>query len=281
MLTVVLGLLSAVVWGGGDFLGGMLSRGTSVLGVVLVSQIVGMTMALVIALAIGETAMLPEDVVWCALAAVAGGIGITSLYHGLAVGRMGVVAPVTGVLAAVIPVAAGILLQGVPGTLVLIGIVLAITAVVLVSRVPSDGVRDGPSGLRFALIGGVGIGLFSIFLARMSHGHAFGPLALIRALEAVMLGVAILVTRSPWRAPRRLLPAMTGVGVLDMAGNSFFVLAVQAGSLAVAAVLSSLYPVTTVILATLVLRERVTRSHAVGIALAVTAIACIAIGSAA
>ena len=89
------------------------------------------------------------------------------------------------------------------------------------------------------------------------------------------------MTRSAWRAPRRLLPAIAGVGVLDMAGNGAFILAVQTGALAVAAVLSSLYPVTTVILATVVLHERVTRSHAVGIALAAVAVGCIAAGSAA
>ena len=280
MTTVLLGLLSAVVWGGGDFGGGLLSRRTPVFGVVLVSQVVGMTIALVLALGVGETVLLTEDVAWSALAAVAGGVGITALYHGLSVGRMGVVAPVTGVLAALIPVAAGIILEGVPGAIVVVGIVLAITAVVLVSRVPDDGTHRGPSGLRFALIGGFGLGAFSICLARISDGHAFGSLALIRGLEGVMLVVVILVTRSPWRAPRGLLPAMTGVGALDMAGNASFVLAVQAGSLAVAAVLSSLYPVTTVILATVFLGERVTRSHAVGIGLAAAAIACIGLGSA-
>ena len=280
MATVVLGLLSAVVWGGGDFGGGLLSRRTPVFGVVLVSQVVGATIALVLALVVGETVLLPEDVGWSALAAVAGGVGITALYHALSVGRMGIVAPVTGVLAALIPVAAGILLEGVPGAIVLVGIVLAITAVILVSRVPDDGTHAGPSGLRFALVGGVGLGAFSIFLAQISDGHAFGSLALIRGLEGVMLVALILVTRSPWRAPRRLLPAMTAVGALDMAGNASFVLAVQAGSLAVAAVLSSLYPVTTVILATVFLGERVTRSHAVGIGLAAVAIACIGLGSA-
>jgi uncharacterized membrane protein len=250
-----------------------------VFGVVLVSQVVGMTIALVIALVSGETPMLPADAFWSVLAAVAGGVGITSLYHGLAVGRMGIVAPITGVMAALIPVGAGIVLEGIPPTLVVVGIVLAIAAVVLVSRVPDDGRHTGPSGLRFALIAGVGIGAFSIFLAQLSDGHVFGPLALIRGVEGLMLIVVIAVTRSPWRAPGRLLPAMTAVGALDMAGNGFFVLAVQAGSLAIAAVLSSLYPVTTVILATVFLRERVTPSHAVGIGLAAAAIACIALGS--
>lgn len=111
---------------------------------------------------------------------------VTALYHALAVGRMGVVAPVTGVLAALIRVLAGIMLEGVPSSLTMIGIALAIVAVVLVSRV-SDA-SSGPSGVRFALLAGVGIGLFSVFVAQISDGHAFGPLAVIRLAEAVMVG---------------------------------------------------------------------------------------------
>ena len=269
------------MWGCGDFGGGLLTRRTALFGVVLGSQLVGMAMAFVIAVVRGETAMLPADVLWSVLAGLAGGIGISGLYNGLAVGRMGVVAPITAVLAALIPVAAGILLQGIPAPLVVAGIGLAIVAVVLVSRVGDDpDVPDRPSGLRFALIGGVGIGLFSVFVAQLSDGHAFGPLTLIRGTEAALIALVVLVTRASWRPERRLWAPIAGVGVLDMAGNGAFILAVQAGSLAVAAVLSSLYPVTTVVLAAVFLRERVTATHAVGIALAIAAIACIAAGTA-
>lgn len=236
-----------------------------------------MVVALGLAILRGETAPLPADLVWSVLGGVTGGIGITALYRGLAVGRMGIVAPVTGVIAALIPVAAGIVLEGLPTSLVLFGIVLAIAAVVLVSRVRDAG--SGPSGLGLALLAGVGIGLFSVCIAQISDGHAFGPLVVIRGTEAILVAAAVVVTRSSWRPERRLLPAIAAVGVLDMIGNGAFILAVQVGALAVAAVLSSLYPVTTVILAAVVLRERVTRVHAIGIALAVGAIACIAIGS--
>ena len=151
-----------------------------------------MALAFGLSLLRGETAPLPMDLVWSVLCGVVGGVGITALYHGLAVGRMGVVAPVTGVLAALIPVVAGIVLEGVPSALTLVGIVLAIVAVVLVSRV-SDA-SSGPSGLRFALVAGLGIGLFSVFVAQVSDGHAFGPLAVIRLVEAVLIGVVVLVT---------------------------------------------------------------------------------------
>jgi len=248
-----------------------------VLGVVMVSQLVGTVLAFVLAIVRGETLPLPEDLPWSIAGGLSGGIGIVALYRGLAVGRMGVVAPVTGVLAAVIPVTFGIVVEGLPTITVIVGIALAIVAVVLVSRV-DDG-RGGASGLGLALVSGIAIGGFGVAINQISAGHAFGPLTIIRASEAVLIGAIIVIGRQAWRTDRRWLPAMAGVGVLDMAGNAGFILAVQAGSLAIAAVLSSLYPVTTVILATIVLRERVTRSHAVGIALAVAAIVCIAAGS--
>jgi drug/metabolite transporter (DMT)-like permease len=190
---------------------------------------------------------------------------------------MGIVAPITGVIAALIPVAAGIALEGLPAPLVLFGIGLAFVAVVLVSRVGDE--RAGPSGIGLALLAGIAIGLLGVAIAQISDGHVFGPLTVLRATEALLIGAIVIVGRQAWRPPSGLWPALAGVGVMDMAGNGAFILAVQAGSLAVAAVLSSLYPVTTVVLATIVLHERVTRSHAVGIALAMAAIACIAAGS--
>jgi drug/metabolite transporter (DMT)-like permease len=256
----------------------LLVRRAPVFGVVLVSQLVGAAIALVLGLLRGETLPLPSDVPLSIVGGVVGGIGIVALYRGLAIGRMGVVAPVTGVLAATIPVMFGIFVEGLPGPLVVVGIGLAIVAVVLVSRV-DDG-RAGPSGIGLALVAGVAIGLFGVVISQISEGHAFGPLTIIRAAEAVMIAGVIVLGRQAWRADRRLLPAMAGVGVLDMAGNATFILAVQAGALSVAAVLSSLYPVATVVLAMLVLHERMTRSHAIGIVLAAGAIVCIAVGSA-
>ena len=143
-----------------------------------------MLLAVGLAVLRGETAPTQADLIWSVLGGAAGAIGITALYRGLAVGRMGIVAPVTGVIAALIPVTVGIVLEGVPPPLVLVGIALAIVAVVLVSRVRDDE-RVGPSGLGLALVGGVGIGLFSVFAAQISEGHAFGPLAVIRAVEGL------------------------------------------------------------------------------------------------
>ena len=266
-----------MTWGTGDFGGGLMSRRTPLFGVVLVSQLVGTVVALGLAVVRGESLPSVADAGWSVAAGLLGGIGISALYQGLAVGRMGVVAPITGVMAALIPVAAGIAFEGLPPPLVMFGIGLAFVAVVLVSRVTDE--RSGPSGVGLALVAGATIGLLGVAIAQISDGHVFGPLTILRASEAALVSTIVVLGRRQWRAERRWWPRLAGIGIMDMCGNGAFILAVQAGSLAVAAVLSSLYPVTTVVLATILLHERVTRSHAVGIALAAVAIACISAGS--
>jgi drug/metabolite transporter (DMT)-like permease len=249
-----------------------------VFGVVLLSQLVGMGLTLVIATVRGEPVPSGNDLLLCVAAGSLGGIGITALYRGLAVGRMGIVAPITGVLAAIIPVVGGIVLEGWPSQLVLLGIVVAILAVVLVSRVADEG--GGRAGLAEALIAGTAIGLFGIVISQINEGFVFSSLTVIRGVQVVLVTAVVLLTRSAWRLPRATLPLVIAVGFLDMLGNAFYLLGVQSGALAIASVLSALYPVTTVILAALILRERVTRDHTIGIALAALAIALIGFGSA-
>ena len=211
------------------------------------SQLVGMALVAVLAVLRAEPMPGPIDLGWSVLSGIFGGIGITALYRGLAVGRMGIVAPITGVLAAIIPVVAGIALEGVPGPLVIAGIVIALVAVLLVSRVADEG--GGRAGLTEALIAGTTIGLFGVTIAQISDGLVFGPLTLIRGVQALLVVGIVLVTRSAWRPRIDLLPAIAAIGVADMAGNSLYFLAVQTGSLAISSVLSALYPVVTVILA--------------------------------
>jgi drug/metabolite transporter (DMT)-like permease len=246
---------------------------------VFISQVVGMAIALGLAVLRTETQPPVADLGWSVAGGIAGGIGIASLYRALAVGRMAVVAPVTAVLAATIPVIVGFTIDGLPKPIVLVGMAIAIGAVLLVSRVEDE--TEGRSrGLGLAVLAGTGFGLFGVCIGQLSDGHVFGPLALVRLTEAVMIGGLIVVTRSAWRPPRDLILAILAVGILDMAGNGAYILSAQAGSLAIASVLSSLYPVTTVILATVILRERVTRVHALGIVMAVAAVTLIAAGSA-
>lgn len=275
---MVLGLAAAAAWGAGDFGGGLASRRSPVFGVVLVSQLTGMALSLALALVGGETFPVGRDLLLCVVAGVFGGVGITALYRGLAVGRMGIVAPVTGVLAAVIPVGAGVVFEGIPAPLVQVGIAVAVVAVVLVSRVADEG--GGRAGLPEALVAGVSIGLFGVVISALSDGNVFASLTVIRIVQAALVVGAIVVARQAWRPGRSMLPALALVGVLDMVGNSCYLLAVQTGLLAVASVLSALYPVSTVILAAIFLRERVTREHTIGIVLAGLAVALIGAGSA-
>lgn len=276
-LSVVFGLLSALTWGAGDFGGGRATRRGPVFGVVLVSQALGLTLAAVLAIVRAEPLPGPADVGWAALAGVTGALGIASLYQGLASGRTTVVAPIAGVLAATIPVSVGWLSQGVPSAWRMAGIGLALLAVVLVS-ISSDPLGDRPAGVRYGILAGIGFGLFNVFASRFSPGVVFGPLVIVRAIEAVAIVSTILLTRRAWRLPRSVVPLALAVGVGDMAGNGFFVLAAQAGRLDIASVLSSLYPVTTIVLAAVLLHERVTRLHAAGIGMAAGAIVLISGG---
>jgi drug/metabolite transporter (DMT)-like permease len=258
------------------------ARRAPVLGVVIVSQAVGLTLALVIALLRGEPPPGPADLAWAAAGGLAGGIGIASLYHGLATGRVAVVAPIAGVLAAALPVLVGAALQGLPGAARMAGVRLAIVAVVLVS-VSADPAGGRQSGVRFGLLAGLGFGLFNVFASRFSAGIVFGPLVVVRGVEAALIGGLVVATRwrgsgRAWRVPRGVVPLAMAVGVGDMAGNAFFILAAQAGRLDVAAVLSSMYPVTTIVLATVLLHERMSRVQLGGVAVAASAIALIAAG---
>ena len=230
-----------------------------------------------LALAIGEPFPGTPTLLLAALAGVLAVAGILGLYTGLAVGRMGVVAPVTGIIAAILPVGVGLIELGWPRTGVVVGIGLALVAVVLVSG-SSD--PDGrPSGIEYAIVGGVGLGLFNIAVAAFPEHRVAWPLAVIKLGSLIPIAVLVVVGRRPWRVPRPVVPAMLVVAALDLAGNGLYILATQAGRLDIAASLSSLYPVTTVVLAVVVLRERVTRSHVAGIVLAGAAIALIASGS--
>src|SRR3954451_8205934 len=151
---VVLGLRPAVPWGLGDFGGGLISRRAPVAGVLLFSQVAGATLSLVAALALGESVPGAGDIGWALASSFFGAIGLACLYTGVARGRMGVVAPVTGVLVAAIPAIVGIVLEGGLPPAVILGIALAISSVVVVSRV--GGTADGrPSGLRWGVAAGL------------------------------------------------------------------------------------------------------------------------------
>jgi drug/metabolite transporter (DMT)-like permease len=270
-------LLSALSWGAADFSGGLASRRSPALAVVLFSQSLGGVLALAFALVRAEPLPQRADVAWAILAGIVGPSALVFFYRGLATGRMGVVAPIAGVLGAGIPVLVGTALEGLPEPAQLAGIVLAVTSVVLVTR-SVEPAASGSNGAGLAIVAGTGFGVFFVLLGQVSSGAVFGPLVLMRLTATVLLVGVVLVGRAPWRLARPSLGLAIVAGTLDMGGNLWYLLAAQNGRLDVAAVLASLYPVVTILLAAGVLRERIGLLQAAGILTAVGAIVLIAAG---
>ena len=245
-----------------------------------ITQFLGVLIAIPAIALRSEAVPVGADLGWSVLSGLFGVVGLACLYHGLSVGRMGVVAPVAGVLVTVIPVTAGFLLEGVPPPVAIAGIGVAIVSVFVVSRVPAEATGRS-SGFWWGLAAGLTLGGFTVTVSFVADGLVFGPLAIIRATEGLACVAVILATRQAWRIPRGQWPVIALIGTLDMSGTAAYVAATQSGPLAIAAVLSALYPVATVILAAVVLRERVSRLNAFGVVLAGVAVALIAGGSAA
>lgn len=277
LASAAFGLGSAATWGVGDFCGGLATRRARVLTVVFLSQGIGLAVLIALALLTREPWPPAPDLAWGAAAGLAGLVGLSALYSALSKGNMGLVAPVTGVISTAIPVIFGTLAQGLPHPLQIAGFGLAIAAVALISR-SGDGVAGHPSGLGLAVIAGVSFGAFLILIANTSDGAVFWPLCAARGASALTLSLFILFRRSFVPPGRDVLPVIALSGVMDAAGNFLFVLAEQAGRLDVAGALSSLYPATTVLLALVVLKERLVRHQIIGVALALVAIPLIVSG---
>jgi drug/metabolite transporter (DMT)-like permease len=279
MLVVLLGLLASLGWGVADFGGGLSSRRGAVLGVLLGSQIASLAVGVPILAVVHEPPLQPLDILVSIGGGTVGAAGLALLYRGLSVGRMSVVAPVAAVLTATLPVGFGFVTQGVPSVLAIAGIACAAVSVILVSRSPAA--ADGrPSGILYAVGAGVTFATFTVSASFLSDGLIVSPVVLIRVTSVLAIGAWIVARRSPWRVPRSLWPALLAIGVIDMSATAAYLAAISIGPLAIAAILASLYSVITTILAALVLRERVTRIHAIGILVAGAAVLLIAVASA-
>jgi drug/metabolite transporter (DMT)-like permease len=215
------------------------------------------------------------DLLWGAVAGLAGTAGLGFLLRGFATGRMGIVAPVSAVLATAIPVIFAGLTEGLPRQLQLLGFGLALVGIWLLSRPEPLGGR--PAGLGMALLAGLGFGSFFTALSQIGETAVFWPLVAGRLAACTLLVALALATRRPVVPPHAPLGLLVLVGLLDVAGNLFFLLAVQGGRLDVAAVLGSLYPAVTVILARLIVKEHMARLQVVGVVAAVLAIVLITI----
>lgn len=272
MLTapILFGLLSALTWGAGDFNGGLAAKRSNPYGVVIVAHLISLGLLLVLLPFVGEPIPPMQDWLWGGAAGLTGAIGLLLLYRSLAEGRMSVAAPVSALLAAAIPVIVGVFQDGNPGALVLLGFIFALGAVWLVSG--GEGLHIRFDDLRQPLIAGIAFGTFFICLSHASQTSLWWPLVAIRIVSiSSLLGYSIL-TRQPWLPKRESLAPIVLSSVLDTIGNAAYALSARMGRLDVAAVLASLYPGTTVLLAWVFLKERITRVQTIGIFLALAAI---------
>jgi len=267
------GLASAASWGAGDFCGGVATKRAGGFEVVIGAQLVGAIGFLALALTTGEPVPSPASLIWCGVAGLAGAAGLLALYRALAEGRMGVAAPISGMLSAAVPAAAGAAVEGIPHAITLGGFLLALLAVWLVARTGDDAIEIGQLGLPVAA--GFGFGLFIVIIGRASGTAVFWPLVAARAASLAVLPFVAIASGQSIRPARPALLTIAIAGAFDAGGNAFLVMAAHAGRLDVAAVLSSLYPAGTVILAWLILKERITRWQFAGLLTALVAIAAI------
>lgn len=271
---VIFGLLSALIWGAGDFSGGLATKRAPVFGVLTVGHGVGLLLLIGLALLWGEPLPTAGDLGWGFVAGLAGAVGLAALYQALAVGQMGTVAPVSAVLTAALPALFGGLTEGLPDLRQLAGFGLALLSIwLVVGRGGSAGRR---TGLGLAGLAGCGFGVFFILLHRAGESAVFWPLVAARFSSLALVLLVALYKRQSFPAQVRLVAPALLAGALDVTGNVFFVLAGQAGRLDVAAILSSLYPASTVLLAALLLGERLVHVQVVGVVAALVAIGLIA-----
>jgi drug/metabolite transporter (DMT)-like permease len=272
-VSAAFGLASALAWGAGDFCGGLATKRTSVDRVVVGSQVIGVGGLIVLALVTGEPVPTWRTLAWGAGAGLAGGVGLMALYSALANERMGLAAPVSGVLSAALPVVVTAIAQGLPGPLTLAGFALALVAVWLVSR-NEDAVFQ-LRALGLPVLAGLGFGSFIVLIAQAGPGAVFWPLVASRVASlSVLTALAFSRGASIW-PERPHWPVLAATGLADAGGNAFLVMAAHTGRLDVAAVLSSLYPAVTVLLAWWFLKERLTRGQTAGLIATLVAIAAI------
>ncbi|MBN1666613.1 MAG: EamA family transporter [Anaerolineales bacterium] len=284
-LAIIYGLAAAASWGSGDFMGGLASKRAPVLRVVLLSQAVGAGLVLVLALLLQESFPRWPVLGIAALAGMSGVVGVLALYYGLATRPMGLMAPLTAVISALLPVAVGAWQAGLPGLSTLFGFVFALLAVWLLSS-PGPGGRLGRCDLGLPLLAGLGFGFFFVLIDRASSTAIYWPQVAVRfgSLSLVLflsqLGrFGFLPAAKGGHWPAGLPPPWVVIiltGLFDTAGNVFFALSSQAGRLDIATVVSSLYPAGPVLLAALLLRERLSRMQWLGVLSALVALVLIA-----
>ena len=279
MIAVALALGAAVAWGAADFLGGLKSRSIATIVVVGFGQATGLVLVAAFVAAQGDGPPEARFFVYAALAGLAGAIGIGALYRGLAVGAMSIVAPITAT-GAVIPIVVGVATGERPSGVQGAGLALALGGVMLAARQQGGESLRGrvAAGVGLALLAALGIGSFLVALDAASEGGVAWALLVQRSVcLGLVLAVAVLL-RTDFRFSRADLTPMVAIGALDMAANALFAVASTRGLVSVVSVVASLYPVTTVLLARLLLRERIAAAQQVGVVAALSGVVLITAG---
>lgn len=286
-MAIVLALVSALAYGLSDFVGGLVSRYASAWAVAVVGQASSTLCTVAVALTVAG-APRPVDFAWAAVAGLGSGAGTGFLYRGFSSGRMSVVAPVSAVGAALVPMAAGAVGGERLSLLVWLGVLAALPGIWLVASVPDDDLArlDGAGGRRetFAeglldgVLAGLGFGVLFAALAQVPDSSGLWPLALTQAVSVPTVVVLALLLGAAWVPRGKPVRWALLAGPLGATATAAFLLASQQGFLTVAGVLASLYPAVTVLLAATVLRERIHGGQAVGLALCAVAVALVAAG---
>ena len=280
-MAIILSLAAALTYGAADFIGGLVTKRNDVFRVVLLSQLLGAIPLLLVFPVLNDGNMSRDVLVWGAGAGITGGGGVVLLYRGLAIGRMSVVAPITAVLAAAVPVLFGLTRGERPGAMALAGVGIALVAVAFISSVKEDiGGEAEPrrAGVFEAVGAGFAFGAFFILLDGVGDDSGMWPLLIMRSSSIVLVTIGVLASRIELRpAPGSWLSIATA-GTFDVAANIFYLLSTREGLLTIVAVVTSMYPAMTVLLARLYLKERFTSAQTAGLALAGAAIVLIAAG---
>jgi drug/metabolite transporter (DMT)-like permease len=276
LLPILYGLLSGISWGAGDFAGGLASRKLGAYRAVFYSDLIGLVLILFVSIFYREALPSRFVIVNAALGGMLGTFGLLMLYRALSQGRMSIAAPVSALVAALLPVAVGLFTQGLPTLFQFIGFGFALAAIWLISQGSSNERfrLEHLADLRLPLLAGLGFAGYFIFLHRASNGSdlLFTPMIISRTAGTVLILMVVLARRDSFVVPREAWPIVLTNATLDVGGNLFFILASQTGRLDISAVLSSLYPGSTVILAWLFLKEKISPKQIAGIVSALIAI---------
>jgi len=276
LASVILGLTSAVFWGAGDFSGGLASRKQPAVLVVLMAQIIGTFFLIIVTLIIRDPFPDSAGMVMAIVSGIFGGLGLLLLYRAMSLGHIGIVAPVSGLTSALIPALYGFYVEGSPDVLTLIGFALAFAAVWLISG-GAESRRFTPRMLINPIVAGVAFGFYLTLLSLATQNGILWPMVVGRFASILVISLTAWRLGRLHRPTRADIPLMAGAGIFDTLGNSLFALSAQVGRLDVASVLSSLYPASTVALATIFLKERLRPIQWVGVGLALIAIVLISL----